>query len=269
MGNINEKNFNDKIIRFITGLQNDEEASIRTNAIIFLGKVSNLLRENVRNTALIGAFIKAMRDNFKPCRVAALKAAKLVVATINPGQLATKLLPQICLLLVDPSSDVRNMAISVMEGCIELIGKHNSTLPEDPVVVDNAPNTPPRSNSGSAKDNVFTGSRNSSTESFNKADIPIPAMLSSSNSLNQIDMGVRGLKLEEKISLRQNPSSSFIGDDMNSDVKGWGDDLDISDDEPAKPSKIDNVKSDLQKVKKAATVAKKLEKTSFDNWDDF
>ena len=265
VNNINEKNFNEKIIRFITGLQNDDEASIRTNAIIFLGKVSSLLRENVRNTALISAFIKAMRDNFKPCRVAALKATKLTTASINPVQLATKLLPQICLLFVDPSSDVRNLAIAVMENCIDLISKHNSTLPEDPTVVtDSTPNTPPRISSGSSFSLAVKDS-----DTLNKVDISV--MASSSKSISRVEKEISGLKLDGKTSRQQlsGKNSSWTSDEMDNNSKGWDDDLEISDDEPSTPSKVGRMKNDLQKVKRAAPVAKKLEKTSFDNWDDF
>ena len=45
---LEEKHLQDKLVRCISNLQNDSEASIRTNATIFLGRISSKLKEAVR-----------------------------------------------------------------------------------------------------------------------------------------------------------------------------------------------------------------------------
>lgn len=45
---LDESNLQDKLVRFILKLQSDPEASIRTNATIFLGKIAGKLKESVR-----------------------------------------------------------------------------------------------------------------------------------------------------------------------------------------------------------------------------
>lgn len=45
---LDEVQLQDRLVRCITNLQNDPEASIRTNAAIFLGKIAIKLKEPVR-----------------------------------------------------------------------------------------------------------------------------------------------------------------------------------------------------------------------------
>jgi hypothetical protein len=45
---LDEVQLQDRLVRSITNLQNDPEASIRTNAAIFLGKIAIKLKEPVR-----------------------------------------------------------------------------------------------------------------------------------------------------------------------------------------------------------------------------
>jgi hypothetical protein len=45
---LDETQLQDRLVRAITSLQNDPEASIRTNATIFLGKIAVKLKEPVR-----------------------------------------------------------------------------------------------------------------------------------------------------------------------------------------------------------------------------
>jgi SCY1-like protein 1 len=45
---LDEATLQDRLVRCIVNLQNDGEASIRTNATIFLGKIASKLKESVR-----------------------------------------------------------------------------------------------------------------------------------------------------------------------------------------------------------------------------
>ena len=45
---LDEKHLQDKLVRCVVNLQNDAEASIRTNATIFLGRIASKLKDAVR-----------------------------------------------------------------------------------------------------------------------------------------------------------------------------------------------------------------------------
>lgn len=67
---LDERNRQEKLVRCIVSLQTDAEASIRTNATIFLGRIAASLSEAVRAKVLCNCYCKAMKDNFLHCRYA-------------------------------------------------------------------------------------------------------------------------------------------------------------------------------------------------------
>jgi SCY1-like protein 1 len=126
---LDEKNMQDKLVRCITNLQNDKEPSIRTNATIFLGRIAVHLNESVRNKCLALVFGKAMRDNFMHCRVAGLRAAQACISLIDPAQLSGKIMPQVCSLLLDRSSEIRELSLNFMNSAVQVMRtKHNALV---------------------------------------------------------------------------------------------------------------------------------------------
>jgi SCY1-like protein 1 len=112
---IDETQIRDKLLRSINSLQGDQEASLRTNATIFLGKLSSRVAEEVRHRAIYPGFARAMKDPFVHCRIAGLKSTLSCLSIIEKPLFATKMLPQVCALTVDGNSTVRELAIKVME----------------------------------------------------------------------------------------------------------------------------------------------------------
>lgn len=125
---LEEKQMQDRLVRCVTNLQNDSEHSIRTNVTIFLGKISNKLKDGTRNKVLASSFAKAMRDPFIHCRIAALKATITCLSIIDVNQFATILLPQISLCLVDRHSEVRQLSLNLMEQGVKLMTSHHEHL---------------------------------------------------------------------------------------------------------------------------------------------
>ena len=111
---LEETQIRDKLLRSISTLQNDQEASLRTNATIFLGKLSSRVTEEVRHRTVYPGFCKAMKDPFVHCRIAGLKSVLSCMDLIDKKFLATKLLPQVCGLVVDPNAAVRELAMNVL-----------------------------------------------------------------------------------------------------------------------------------------------------------
>ena len=68
---LDEYNLQEKLVRCVCNLQNDSEASIRTNSVIFLSRISDKLSGPVRQRVLASSFNKAMKDPFIHCRYSA------------------------------------------------------------------------------------------------------------------------------------------------------------------------------------------------------
>ena len=125
---LDEKHLQEKLVRCIVNLQTDTENSIRTNATIFLGRIAPKLKEGVRVRVLCTSFSKAMRDNFIHCRVAGLKAATACLTLMDHGQLTSKVLPQVCSLLLDRSSEVRELALKFLDLGLKLMREQHIVL---------------------------------------------------------------------------------------------------------------------------------------------
>eukprot|EP00586_Coscinodiscus_wailesii_P023307 CAMPEP_0172519828 /NCGR_PEP_ID=MMETSP1066-20121228/291647_1 /TAXON_ID=671091 /ORGANISM="Coscinodiscus wailesii, Strain CCMP2513" /LENGTH=812 /DNA_ID=CAMNT_0013302487 /DNA_START=152 /DNA_END=2590 /DNA_ORIENTATION=+ len=105
----------EKMTRYLIRLQGDNEASIRTNTIIFVGKVVGVLGDNQRQRLILPAFTRAMKDEFTPCRLAALKAVLQCKDYFDPRNLAKDVLPLVCPHLMDNVGEVRVEAMRVVE----------------------------------------------------------------------------------------------------------------------------------------------------------
>jgi len=160
---LDEKNLQEKLVRCIGNLSNDTENSIRTNATIFLGRIALKLKEGVRQRVLCTSFSKAMKDNFIHCRVAGLKAATACLPMLDLGQLTSKILPQVSTLLLDRHSEVRHLALRLMELSMIVMKEHHVALSlnekkeRTSAALVNAGNTPVKSSHQDA-DSVSTGS---------------------------------------------------------------------------------------------------------------
>jgi SCY1-like protein 1 len=105
----------EKLVRYLVRLQSDPEASIRTNTIIFVGKVAPSLSETSRQKLILPAFTRAMKDPFTPCRLAALKAVTTCKSYFSQKDVSEKVLPCIVPFLLDASKDVRTEAFKVVD----------------------------------------------------------------------------------------------------------------------------------------------------------
>lgn len=130
---LEEKFLQEKLVRCITNLQSDTEASIRTNATIFLGKIAPKLKEPVRLRVLCAAFTKSMRDNFVHCRVAGLRATTSSMSFFDNQQIATKLVPQASCMLLDSSADVRELALTLIDSAMTIMRQFHQQAKDDAI----------------------------------------------------------------------------------------------------------------------------------------
>lgn len=108
----------EKLSRYLIRLQSDNEASIRANTVIFVSKLAPQLSDNSRKKILLPAFVRAMKDAFPPCRLAAVQAVLKSRDNFSLQEVATQVMPALTPVLMDPMEDVRKEAFSVVDGLL-------------------------------------------------------------------------------------------------------------------------------------------------------
>lgn len=124
----------EKLSRYLVRLQNDEEAAIRTNTVIFFAKLAPHLTEMTRQKMLLPAFTRAMNDPFTPCRLAALQSTLQVKKFFEPKGIASKVLPAVTPCCVDADAGVRKEAFSAVEDLLYVLRQESerlASLPSD------------------------------------------------------------------------------------------------------------------------------------------
>ncbi|XP_015794530.1 N-terminal kinase-like protein [Tetranychus urticae] len=122
-------NLNEEVIKHFARLQTrDEEGGIRTNTAVCLGKIAKYLHPQTRQTVLIPSFLRSMRDPFVPARIAGILALSATQTFYSLCDTATRVMPALCHLTMDPDKSVRDQAFKALKGFISKIEK----VSEDP-----------------------------------------------------------------------------------------------------------------------------------------
>lgn len=122
-------NLNEEVMKHFARLQaRDDQGGIRTNTTVCLGKIASHLHPQVRQKVLIVAFTRAMRDPFHPSRMAAILALSATQGYFTLKDCATKVLPALCALTMDPEKTVRDHAFRAIKGFLGKLEK----VSEDP-----------------------------------------------------------------------------------------------------------------------------------------
>lgn len=125
---LDENMVNDKVPRSVTTLQNDGEPSIRTNTVIFLGRLIPRLKETVGVRIMCTCLLKAMKDNFAPCRLAGLKALNSALHLLDCGNLTGKVLPLVVSMTMDRSHDVRELSLRIIDAAMLRLREQHKVL---------------------------------------------------------------------------------------------------------------------------------------------
>lgn len=121
----------EKLTRYLVRLQSDPEDSIRTNTVIFIGKVAPSLSDIARSKLILPAFMRAMTDGFVPCRLAGLKAICASSSLFDEKKLASEVLPAIAPSLVDASSEVRDAAMKAVDDLLIVLRQYSETMRQE------------------------------------------------------------------------------------------------------------------------------------------
>jgi len=123
---LTEKNIIE-MLRSFSKLQMDEEPGIRTNTTICIAKMANYFSKDTRDKVLIPAFARSLKDPFPRTRIAGLMSLAATQIYYNKEDCATKVLPVISLLTIDPDKEVRDTAFKTINQFLENLKEISET----------------------------------------------------------------------------------------------------------------------------------------------
>ncbi|XWS65613.1 hypothetical protein CRYUN_Cryun05aG0128600 [Craigia yunnanensis] len=123
---LSQRTMSGSLLKYLSKLQVDEEPAIRTNTTILLGNIASYLNEGTRKRVLINAFtVRALRDTFSPARGAGVMALCATSSYYDMTEIATRILPNIVVLIIDPDSDVRSKAFQAVDQFLQIVKQYN------------------------------------------------------------------------------------------------------------------------------------------------
>ncbi|KAK9283162.1 hypothetical protein L1049_011394 [Liquidambar formosana] len=123
---LSQRTISGSLLKYLSKLQVDEEPAIRTNTTILLGNIASHLNEGTRKRVLINAFtVRALRDTFSPARGAGVMALCATSSYYDITEIATRILPMIVVLTIDPDSDVRSKAFQAVEQFLQIVKQYH------------------------------------------------------------------------------------------------------------------------------------------------
>ncbi|XP_062084201.1 uncharacterized protein LOC133790551 isoform X2 [Humulus lupulus] len=126
---LSQRTISGSFLKYLSKLQVDEEPAIRTNTTILLGNIASHLNEGTRKRVLINAFtVRALRDTFPPARGAGIMALCATSSYYDINEVATRILPNVVVLIIDPDSDVRSKAFQAVDQFMQIVKQYNEKI---------------------------------------------------------------------------------------------------------------------------------------------
>ncbi|KAL1827445.1 hypothetical protein ACET3Z_005857 [Daucus carota] len=123
---LSQRTLSGSLLKFLSKLQVDEEPAIRTNTTILLGNIASHLNDGTRRRVLINAFtVRALRDTFSPARGAGVMALCATSSYYDSTEIATRILPNVVVLTIDPDSDVRSKAFQAVDQFLQILKQNH------------------------------------------------------------------------------------------------------------------------------------------------
>lgn len=128
---VSVKQVNQDLLKILAKLQMDPKPSIRTNTLILIIKISSKIYATSRNSVVITALSKALRDSFTPCKLTALQGFEKLIDGFSLDEICGKILGNLAISLMDgKSTKVRQEAKRIFELYLSNVEKHAATLPD-------------------------------------------------------------------------------------------------------------------------------------------
>lgn len=125
---LTEKNLNSVLMGHFARLQVDPEPAIRTNTTVCLGRLAPRLNQSTRNKVLLAAFLRTLKDPFPPARSAGANAILQTSNMYAVKDVATRLFPAVSPLLVDGSTEVRNLGFRILSTFQPALEKNHAEM---------------------------------------------------------------------------------------------------------------------------------------------
>uniref|UniRef100_A0A7S1TAK6 Protein kinase domain-containing protein n=1 Tax=Compsopogon caeruleus TaxID=31354 RepID=A0A7S1TAK6_9RHOD len=125
---LNDKNLNSVLMSHFAKLQVDPEGAIRTNTTVCIGRLANSLNSSARQKVLAPAFVRSLKDPFPPARAAGLVGLIASDSFFDPRDIATRILPAVAPLLIDPDGEVRAQAFKCLNAFIPRLTQFSTVL---------------------------------------------------------------------------------------------------------------------------------------------
>lgn len=127
---LNDRILNNDLLRHLARMQNDPEASIRTNTCILIGRLGPILGYNTKRKVLVPAFSRAIKDPFVHARIAGLMAFMSTSDCYDMEDVAGKVIPNVVGATLDKEKIVRDQAFKALELFVKKLEAHAATMPE-------------------------------------------------------------------------------------------------------------------------------------------
>ncbi|KAE9548145.1 hypothetical protein FO519_008643 [Halicephalobus sp. NKZ332] len=131
---LNYHNLNTDLMKYLARLQGgDDQPGIRTNTTICLGKIGCYIDPSQRQKILISAFTRALKDPFPPARMSGVLALGATQQYYSLSEVASRILPTLAPLTMDPEKQVRDQGFKALKGFLEKLEKASenpSIIPE-------------------------------------------------------------------------------------------------------------------------------------------
>lgn len=157
---LSDRIINGELLKQLAKTSNDEQPGIRTNTTICLGKIAKNLGASTRSKVLIAAFSRSLRDPFVHARNAALMALGATMDFFSDEDCATKILPSLCMSLIDREKLIRDQANKTFDLYVLRVRKYSSTLGDTALAPPNsvdAGNNPHITRMGTQNDTSWAG----------------------------------------------------------------------------------------------------------------
>lgn len=129
---VSVKQVNQELLKVLAKLQMDPKPSIRTNTLILIIKISSKIYSNLKNSVIITALGKSLRDTFVPCKMMALSGFEQLRADFLLEEICTKVLGHLAIALMEPKSyKVREEAKRVFQLYMASVEEHAASLPRE------------------------------------------------------------------------------------------------------------------------------------------
>lgn len=119
---LNTTNLNHELLNHLVRLiTRDQDSQIRMKAVSCLGDIAKLLNAQSQQNVFLLYTLKAMSDPFPGTRLAAITAIQNNKELYTEKDIATKVMPAMCIMCVDQDSNVKQLSLRFMKDLINLL----------------------------------------------------------------------------------------------------------------------------------------------------